>query len=141
MAALGDDHLLTCIHPVKQFGQAGLCFEHPNGDGHTKNLVNWCSGVDPHVAQGRLGCPRFLDSTNVRTSGSQRSIRVSVACALSLGTRPAVPEAPLVLAAWIRYAHVRLGRWPEPDDAGSLSVPTMGWVNPGQSLSPDRMRQ
>jgi hypothetical protein len=94
----------------------------------------------------------------VRTNGSRRSIRVSVACALSLGNRAAVPEALLVLtliglalgtlgasricvvlgrppwgglvismspgllfattvsttetvvlAAWIRYAHVRLG--------------------------------
>jgi hypothetical protein len=158
MAALGDDHLLTGIHPFKQFGQAGLRVEHPNGDGHTNNLVNWCSGVDPHVAHGRLGYPRFLDATPVRTNGSRRSIRVSVACALSLGNRAAVPEALLVLtliglalgtlgasricvvlgrppwgglvismspgllfattvsttetvvlAAWIRYAHVRLG--------------------------------
>lgn len=57
----------------------------------------------------------------------------------------------VVLTAWIGYAHVRLGTGPKADDAGSLSVPPMGWIetfrvsygseNPGQSQSPDRVHQ
>lgn len=58
---------------------------------------------------------------------------------------------PVVLAAGTGDVHVRLGTGPKADDAGSLSVPPMGWIetfrvsygseNPGQSQSPDRVHQ
>lgn len=53
----------------------------------------------------------------------------------------AILTGPVVLAAWIGYVDVWLGTWPKPDDAGSLSVPPKGWVNPGQSQSPDEVTQ
>lgn len=40
----------------------------------------------------------------------------------------ALLAGPVMLAGWIGYLHARLGTWPKPDDAGSLSVPPMGWI-------------
>lgn len=63
----------------------------------------------------------------------------------------ALLTGPVVLAAGTLGVHVWLGPWPKPDDAGSLGVPPMGWIetfrvsygsqNPGQSQSPDRAHQ
>ena len=53
----------------------------------------------------------------------------------------ALLTGPVVPPAWIEYVDAWLGTWPKPDDAGSLSVPPMGWVSPGQSQSPDQVPQ
>ena len=35
---------------------------------------------------------------------------------------------PAALGGWLLYVHARFDAWPKPDDAGSLSVPPLGWI-------------
>ena len=35
---------------------------------------------------------------------------------------------PLALAAWVVYLHARFDEWPRPTEAGSTSLPGVGWV-------------